>query len=100
MLRVTGIRKAFKNNEVLKGVDLEVKKGDVVSILGPSGSGKTTLLRCINFLEHADAGQLDFDEQHLDYAKVKGKEINATQQGCFATAAGAEDANHIPFIYL
>lgn len=50
MLKVTGIRKAFKNNEVLKGVDLEVKKGDVVSILGPSGSGKTTLLRCINFL--------------------------------------------------
>ena len=50
MLKVTGIRKAFKNNEVLKGVDLEVKKGDVVSILGPSGSGKTTLLRCINLL--------------------------------------------------
>ena len=66
MLKVTGIRKAFKNNEVLKGVDLEVNKGDVVSILGPSGSGKTTLLRCINFLEHADAGQLDFDEQHPD----------------------------------
>ena len=73
MLKVTGIRKAFKDNEVLKGVDLEVKKGDVVSILGPSGSGKTTLLRCINFLEHADAGQLDFDEQHLYYAKVTGK---------------------------
>ena len=80
MLKVTGIRKAFKNNEVLKGVDLEVNKGDVVSILGPSGSGKTTLLRCINFLEHADAGQLDFDEQHLDYAKVKGKEIKQIRQ--------------------
>ena len=80
MLKVTGIRKAFKNNEVLKGVDLEVNKGDVVSILGPSGSGKTTLLRCINFLEHADAGQLDFDEQHFDYAKVKGKEIKQIRQ--------------------
>ena len=77
MLKVTNIRKAFKDNEVLKGVDIEVNKGDVVTILGPSGSGKTTLLRCINFLEQADAGQLDFDEQHIDYAKVTGKEIKA-----------------------
>ena len=77
MLKVTNIRKAFKDNEVLKGVDIEVNKGDVVTILGPSGSGKTTLLRCINFLEQADGGQLDFDEQHLDYAKVTGKEIKA-----------------------
>ena len=65
MLKVTNIRKAFKDNEVLKGVDIEVNKGDVVTILGPSGSGKTTLLRCINFLEQADGGQLDFDEQNL-----------------------------------
>ena len=77
MLKVTNIRKAFKDNEVLKGVDIEVNKGDVVTILGPSGSGKTTLLRCINFLEQADGGQLDFDEPHLDYAKVTGKEIKA-----------------------
>ena len=77
MLKVTNIRKAFKDNEVLKGVDIEVNKGNVVTILGPSGSGKTTLLRCINFLEQADGGQLDFDEQHLDYAKVTGKEIKA-----------------------
>ena len=77
MLKVTNIRKAFKDNEVLQGVDIEVHKGDVVTILGPSGSGKTTLLRCINFLEQADGGQLDFDEQHLDYAKVTGKEIKA-----------------------
>lgn len=77
MLKVTNIRKAFKDNEVLKGVDIEVNKGDVVTILGPSGSGKTTLLRCINFLEQADGGQLDFEEQHLDYAKVTGKEIKA-----------------------
>lgn len=77
MLKVTNIRKAFKDNEVLKGVDIEVNKGDVVTILGPSGSGKTTLLRCINFLEKADGGQLEFDEQHIDYAKVTGKEIKA-----------------------
>lgn len=80
MLKVTGVKKAFKDNEVLKGVDLEVKKGDVVSILGPSGSGKTTLLRCINFLEHADAGLLDFGDEHLDYTKVTGKEIRRIRQ--------------------
>ena len=77
MLKVNNIRKSFNDNEVLKGVDIEVNKGDVVTILGPNGSGKTTLLRCINFLEKADAGQLDFDEQHLDYANVTGKEIKA-----------------------
>lgn len=80
MLKVTGIRKAFQGGEVLKGVDLEVRQGDVVTILGPSGSGKTTLLRCINFLERADAGRLDFDEQHLDYAAVTNKEIKAVRQ--------------------
>lgn len=80
MLKVNNIRKSFNDNEVLKGVDIEVNKGDVVTILGPSGSGKTTLLRCINFLEKADAGQLDFDEQHLDYANVTGKEIKVIRQ--------------------
>ena len=80
MLQVTDIRKAFHNNEVLKGVDFEVRKGDVVTILGPSGSGKTTLLRCMNFLEQADAGHLQFDEQQIDYAKVTGKEIKAIRK--------------------
>ena len=54
MLEIKGVTKAFGKEEVLKGVDLTVHKGDVVVILGPSGSGKTTLLRCINFLETAD----------------------------------------------
>ncbi|MDD3904350.1 MAG: ATP-binding cassette domain-containing protein, partial [Sphaerochaeta sp.] len=54
MVRVNDVHKAFQKKEVLKGVDLEVNKGDVVVILGPSGSGKTTLLRCMNFLEKAD----------------------------------------------
>lgn len=80
MLKVTGIRKAYKDNEVLKMVDLEVNKGDVVTILGPSGSGKTTLLRCINFLERADAGLLDFGEQHLDFTRVSGREIKRIRQ--------------------
>ena len=80
MLKITNIQKAFGSNQVLKGVDITVDKGDVVVILGPSGSGKTTLLRCINFLEHADSGHLDFDEQHLDYARVSSREINAVRK--------------------
>lgn len=58
MLEVKDIHKSFGNLDVLKGVDLNVDKGDVIAILGPSGSGKTTLLRCINFLENADSGEL------------------------------------------
>ena len=61
---------------MLKGIDLTVNKGNVVVILGPSGSGKTTLLRCVNFLEKADSGHLDFDEISLDYDTVTGKQIN------------------------
>ena len=76
MLKVTGIRKKYNKHEVLKGIDLTVNKGNVVVILGPSGSGKTTLLRCINFLEKADSGHLDFDEISLDYDTVTGTQIN------------------------
>ena len=76
MLKVTGIHKKFNKHEVLKGIDLTVNKGNVVVILGPSGSGKTTLLRCINFLEKADSGHLDFDEISLDYDTVTGKHIH------------------------
>ena len=58
MLTLTDIHKKFGNNEVLKGVTLDVGEGTVVVILGPSGSGKTTLLRCLNFLEQPDAGRI------------------------------------------
>jgi L-cystine transport system ATP-binding protein len=61
MLKVTNVHKAFGSNNILKGVDLEVKKGDVVVILGPSGSGKTTFLRCLDFMESADQGEMEFD---------------------------------------
>ena len=66
MLQVKNVHKAFGGSQILKGVDLEVDKGDIVVILGPSGSGKTTLLRCIDFLERADAGTIDFDGIRTD----------------------------------
>lgn len=75
MLEVTNIKKSFGTLEVLKGVDLKVSKGDVVAILGPSGSGKTTLLRCINFLETADGGTLNFGDGKFDLAHTSKRDI-------------------------
>ena len=75
MLKIKGIKKSFGNLQVLKGVDLTVGKGDVVTILGPSGSGKTTLLRCINFLETADGGEMTFDGEVFPFGKVSKKDI-------------------------
>ncbi|MBR0462949.1 MAG: amino acid ABC transporter ATP-binding protein [Clostridia bacterium] len=66
MLKIRDVHKRFENTDVLKGIDLDVEKGDVVAILGPSGSGKTTFLRCVNFLERADKGTINFDGITVD----------------------------------
>ncbi|MGN0311317.1 MAG: amino acid ABC transporter ATP-binding protein [Lachnospiraceae bacterium] len=75
MLEIQKIEKSFGDLKVLGGVDLKVEKGDVIAILGPSGSGKTTLLRCMNFLEHADAGTMVFDGEHIDLNSVRKKDM-------------------------
>ena len=64
-LEIKNFTKKFDNTEVLKGIDLQVNKGEVVSILGSSGSGKTTLLRCVNFLTFADNGTMELDGELL-----------------------------------
>lgn len=66
MLEVKNIYKSFGENQVLKGVNFSVEKGDVIAVLGSSGSGKTTLLKCISFLEPADKGEITFDDFHKD----------------------------------
>ena len=73
MLKLTNVHKSFDKTEVLKGISLKVEKGSVTAIIGPSGAGKTTLLRCMNFLEKADSGTLDFDELHIDLERVSKK---------------------------
>jgi len=74
MLQLENIHKSFGSDEVLKGISLEVKKGDVVSILGPSGSGKTTLLRCINLLEKPNQGVIKIDDLVSDTKKLSRKD--------------------------
>lgn len=64
-LNIENFNKSFGNNQVLKGINLELNMGEVVSIIGSSGSGKTTLLRCINFLEFADKGKMTLEDEVL-----------------------------------
>ena len=75
MLEAIGVTKSFGETKVLRGIDLQVSKGDVVAILGPSGSGKTTFLRCLNFLERADSGQLIFDGESFDLQSTSKADI-------------------------
>ena len=80
MLEIKNVHKSFGDHEILKGVDIKVEKGDIIVILGPSGSGKTTLLRCINFLERADKGTIDFGEIHTEFKNVSKADIKAIRK--------------------
>ena len=75
MLTIHQLTKQFDGVRVLKGVDLTVNKGDVIAIIGQSGGGKTTLLRCMNFLETADSGEMEFDGERFNLAKISKKDI-------------------------
>ena len=71
LLAIQGLRKSFGDNEVLKGIDLQVQTGEVIAIIGKSGSGKSTLLRCINGLETFQTGTLTVDDQALLHHDAK-----------------------------
>jgi polar amino acid transport system ATP-binding protein len=73
MVTAERVHKRFGRLEVLKGIDLEVKRGEVMCILGPSGSGKSTLLRCINHLEKINSGRLSVDGELVGYRESGGK---------------------------
>ena len=75
MIEVKALRKKFNNHEVLKGVDLALQPGEVVTILGPSGSGKTTFLRCLNFLEQADSGAIKVDGDWVSFDQATTDDV-------------------------
>ncbi|MCS7464588.1 amino acid ABC transporter ATP-binding protein [Paenibacillus doosanensis] len=80
MIKVTNLRKKFKDLVVLDGIDIEVKRGEVVAIIGPSGSGKSTLLRCLNLLETPDEGVIQIGEAALDAKSYSRKEAHLLRQ--------------------
>ncbi|NRD75286.1 amino acid ABC transporter ATP-binding protein [Shewanella sp. VB17] len=65
MIRINGLHKSFGDNQVLKGIDEHINRGEVVSIIGPSGSGKSTFLRCINLLEQPSKGDILIDGESI-----------------------------------
>ncbi|EUJ27505.1 glutamine ABC transporter ATP-binding protein [Listeria grayi FSL F6-1183] len=69
-LKVTGLKKNFGANEVLKDINLEVQEGEVVCVIGPSGSGKSTFLRCMNHLEEITGGTVIVDDYNITDKKV------------------------------
>ena len=69
-IKVSGLKKSFGDNEVLKGIDLEIEQGEVVCIIGPSGSGKSTLLRCLNRLEDVTGGEILVDGESITDPKA------------------------------
>ena len=76
MLKVKDIKLSFGNNEVLKGINFKIEKGQVISIIGPSGSGKSTFLRSLNFLETPDEGEITFDGKVFNIKNMSKKDIN------------------------
>ena len=75
MIKIENLYKSFNELEVLKGVDLEVKRGEVVAVIGPSGTGKSTLLRCINYLEKPDKGIITIGDVTVDAADHTKKQV-------------------------
>ncbi|MEK4194842.1 amino acid ABC transporter ATP-binding protein [Paenibacillus sp. FSL L8-0323] len=77
MIAVKNLQKHYGKLEILKGIDLEIKKGEVVVVIGPSGSGKSTFLRCLNLLEQPTGGEITFEGESITSKK---HDINATRE--------------------
>ena len=70
MIKVKNLKKSFGNNEVLKGIDYNIEKGQVIVVIGPSGSGKSTFLRCLNLLEEPTEGEIIFEGNNITDKKT------------------------------
>ena len=80
LLRIVDLHKSFGALEVLKGISIEVKRGEKLSIIGPSGSGKTTLLRCVNYLEEADFRHVYVDGTLIGEKQVNGRFVHLSDR--------------------
>jgi polar amino acid transport system ATP-binding protein len=80
VVQATDVRKRFGRLEVLKGVSLDVAKGETVCIIGPSGSGKTTFIRCINHLEKIDGGRIEVNGHLIGYREHNGKLVEDSER--------------------
>jgi polar amino acid transport system ATP-binding protein len=80
VMRAEDVHKSFGRVDVLKGVSLEMKKGETVCIIGPSGSGKTTFIRCVNHLEKIDSGRIEVNGQLIGYRQRDGKLLEDSER--------------------
>lgn len=94
-ITITNVNKAFGDKEILRGVDLKIKKGEVVCILGPSGSGKTTFLRCLNFLEKADKGVIKIGSSQVSFEQPIAKHVRELQLKTAMVFQGYELFTHM-----
>ena len=77
MISIRNLHKSFKDTDVLKGIDIDIKRGEVIAIIGPSGCGKSTFLRCINHLEEPTGGEILIDGININDKKT---DINKQRQ--------------------
>jgi polar amino acid transport system ATP-binding protein len=93
LLRIVQLRKSFGEHEVLAGIDLEIMRGETVSVIGPSGSGKTTLLRCINYLEKPSGGEIHIDGKLIGVRPSNGGYVHLSDHEL------AEERREIGFVF-
>ena len=98
VVRVNQLRKSFGDNEVLKGIDLEVARGEVVVIFGRSGSGKSTLLRCIDFLEEPTSGSIEVGGVHLEAGPRTHRQREAIRSVRIKAGMVFQDFNLFPHL--
>ena len=81
MIQINDLHKSFKENKVLKGINENIKRGEVVVIIGPSGSGKSTFLRCLNLLEVPTSGEIIFEGTNITDKKTDINKIRDSRSG-------------------